>query len=49
MVCNFSDNEREYMPDEEFREGEVLIQNYEGTDVFDGKLSPYEAYVICTK
>ena len=49
VVCNFSDNEREYMPDEEFRDGKVLIQNYEGTDVFDGKLAPYEAYVICTK
>ena len=46
VVCNFSDNEREFMPDEEFRNGEVLIQNYEGSDVFDGMLSPYEAYVI---
>ena len=37
------------MPDEEFRNGEVLIQNYEGSDVFDGMLSPYEAYVIYTE
>ena len=49
VVCNFSDNEREFMPDEEFRNGEVLIQNYEGSDVFDGMLSPYEAYVIYTE
>ena len=49
VVCNFSDNVREYFPDEEFRGGEVLIQNYEGCDIFDGTLEPYEAYVIYTK
>ena len=48
VACNFSENEREYMPEEEFRSGEVLIQNYEG-DVFDGNLGPYEAYVIYVK
>ena len=49
VVCNLSENEREYMPDLEFREGEVLIQNNVGCDILDGKLEPYEAYVLYVK
>ena len=49
VVCNLSENEREYMPDVEFREGEVLIQNNVGCDILDGKLEPYEAYVLYVK
>ena len=37
------------MPDLEFREGEVLIQNNVGCDILDGKLEPYEAYVLYVK
>lgn len=46
VVCNLSENEREYMPDPLFCEGRILIQNIEGRDIFDGRLMPYEAYVI---
>ena len=46
VVCNFSESQREFFPDEEFREGTVLIQNNEGCDIFDGRLEPYEAYVL---
>ena len=46
VVCNFSESRREFFPDEEFREGKVLIQNNVGCDIFDGKLEPYEAYVL---
>ena len=33
------------MPDEEFREGKVLIRNLDN-NILDGMLEPYEAYVI---
>jgi oligo-1,6-glucosidase len=46
VVCNFSESQREFFPDEEFREGTVLIQNNEGCDICDGRLEPYEAYVL---
>ena len=46
VVCNFSDHEREFMPDEEFREGKVLIRNLNNNNILDGILEPYEAYVI---
>ena len=46
VVCNFSDHEREFMPDEEFREGKVLIRNLDNNNILDGILEPYEAYVI---
>ena len=46
VVCNFSEHEREYMPDEEFREAKVLIRNLDNDKYLDGILEPYEAYVI---
>ena len=46
VVCNFSENEREFMPDEEFREAKVLIRNLDNDKYLDGILEPYEAYVI---
>ena len=46
VVCNFSDHEREFMPDREFREGKVLIRNLNNNNILDGMLEPYEAYVI---
>lgn len=46
VVCNFSGHERTYSLPEEFLGGSVLIQNVEGHDVKDGKLAPWEAYVI---
>ena len=37
------------MPDEEFREGKVLIRNIDNDKILDGVLEPYEAYVILAK
>jgi oligo-1,6-glucosidase len=48
VVCNFSDHEREFMPDEEFRDGKVLIRNLDNNNILDGILEPYEAYVLYT-
>ena len=45
VVCNLSEKERSYHP--AFNGRNVLIQNIEGHDVSDGRLAPYEAYVIC--
>ena len=46
VAANFSTHEREYRPDPAFAGGKVLIQNIEGHDPADGRLAPYEAYVL---
>lgn len=44
VVCNLSESERQFTPDG--RLDEILIQNLPAHDISDGKLAPYEAYVI---
>lgn len=46
VVCNLSGNERTFELPEEFKDGKVLIQNIEAHNISDGRLAPYEAYVV---
>ena len=43
VVCNFSDKEATFRIPEAFRDGEVLISNYEGES---NVLRPYEAKIL---
>lgn len=45
-ICNFSEKDRVFEVPEEFKGGEILIQNYEGEAMPNGTLRPYEAVVI---
>lgn len=46
VVANLSGHEREYEIPSDFAKGRVLIQNISEHDIHDGKLAPYEAYVL---
>lgn len=46
VAANFSEREREYLPEERFLAGELLIHNMEGRSPQGGRLAPYEAYVL---
>ena len=46
VVANLSGHERKYEIPSDFAKGKVLIQNISEHDIHDGKLAPYEAYVL---
>ena len=46
VVCNVSENERDFVIPEEFKTGKLLIHNVEEEDAKRGHLLPYEAFVL---
>ena len=46
VVCNVSENERDFAIPEEFKTGKLLIHNVEEEDAKRGHLLPYEAFVL---